>query len=187
MSLRHAILGIIEFQPVHGYQIRQILSEGISTFWPVKLNAIYPALKRLEDEGLVGHRTEATGQGRPDRKVYEITDRGREEMAAWRRLPPEGAPSTRSPLFLKLLFARSEDLPTTIDWISKEIEAARGRADQLRSDLHDPDAFDTLFVRFMRESGLAHLELQIELLQELRARVQALLPRSGDGASREAP
>ena len=37
MSLRHAILGIVEWQPMHGYQIKQVLEEGISAFWPVKL------------------------------------------------------------------------------------------------------------------------------------------------------
>ncbi|MAE96736.1 MAG: hypothetical protein CL910_18975 [Deltaproteobacteria bacterium] len=171
MSLRHAILGIVEYQPAHGYQIRRVLQEGISTFWPVNLAAIYPSLRRLEEEGLVAHRMEASEEGRPDRKVYEITEAGREEMATWRRLPPEGAASNKVPLFLKLLFARTENLRDTLDWIDKEIEGLRSGSHQLRSELHDPKAFDTFFVRFMRETGLAHVELQIELLQDLRTRI----------------
>lgn len=177
MSLRHAILGIVDWQPMHGYEIKRVLEEGISTFWPVNLGAIYPSLRRLEAEGLVRYRREASPEGRPDRKVYEVTDAGREELGRWRRLPPEGPAQSRVPLFLKLLFARPENLPQVVDWIDKELEAARANADALRSALHDPNVFSTFFVRFMRESGLAHTELGIELLEDLRAKVVQALPR----------
>lgn len=175
MSLRHAILGIIEFQPVHGYEIRRVLQEGISSFWPVNLAGIYPGLRRLEEEGLVTHRMEATHEGRPDRKVFEITESGRKEMARWRDLEPEGQAGWRNPLYLKLLFAREENLPAALGWIDKTLETLRAAADATRSELHNPEAFDTFFVRFMRESGLAHAELQLELLQELRAKIAAYL------------
>lgn len=171
MSLRHAILGIVDFQPLHGYEIKRVLEEGISTFWPVNLAAIYPSLRRLEAEGLVAHRTEKSVEGRPDRKVYEITEAGREELARWRRLPPEGLTQSRVPLYLKLLFAKPENLGDTVHWIDKELEVGRAVSQHLRSELANPHAFSTFFVRFMRESGLAHAELQIELLEELRARI----------------
>lgn len=184
MSLRHAILGIVEYQPSHGYQIRRILDEGISTFWPVNLAGIYPSLRRLEEEGLVAHRMEPSEEGRPDRKVYEITQPGREEMARWRHLPPEGTASSKVPLFLKLLFARTENLRDSLDWIDKEIETLRGNSHGLRSELHNPQAFDSFFVRFMRETGLAHAELQLELLQDLRSRVAQFVEKgAAEGAT----
>ncbi len=187
MSLRHAILGIVEFRPMHGYEIKRVLGEGISTFWPVHLAAIYPSLRRLEDEGLVAHRTEKSGEGRPDRKVYEITDAGREELARWRRLPPEGLTQSKVPLYLKLLFAKPENLGDALHWIEKEIETSRGAADLLRAELHNPQAFSTFFVRFMRESGLAHVELQLELLEDLRARIQEKLEARARAAANEPP
>lgn len=177
MSLRHAILGILEFSPAHGYQLRRVLAEGISLFWPVKLAAIYPCLRRLEEEGLVAHRTETTDPGRPDRKVYEITDSGRDELARWRRLPPEGEAQQRAPLYLKLLFAKPENLDDTVHWIAKDLERLRGQADRLRTELANPRVFSTFFLQFMRESGLAHLELQIEMLEDLRQRVMDRLAR----------
>ena len=177
MSLRHAILGILEFQPMHGYQVKRVLDEGISSFWPVNLAAIYPSLRRLEGEGLVGHRTEPGASGRPDRKVYEITGSGVEELARWRALPPDGQPQNKVPLYLKLLFAKRENLPDTLAWIDKELERVQGTASDLQAVLANPDAFDTFFVRFMRESGVAHAELQIELLTDLRERVRRLLAK----------
>ena len=43
MSLRHAILGVLEYQPLHGYALKCVLEQGISYFWPVNLAAIYPS------------------------------------------------------------------------------------------------------------------------------------------------
>ncbi len=184
MSLQHAILGILELQPMHGYELRRVLAEGISTFWPVNLPAIYPSLRRLEEQGHVAHRTQPTTQGRPDRKVYSITESGRAELARWRRLAPEGEAHIRSPLYLKLFFAKPENLPDATEWIGKALEEGRAITDQLRADLQNPKAFSTFFVRFMRESALAHFELQMELLEGLRERIRAQLAEHG--APREA-
>jgi DNA-binding PadR family transcriptional regulator len=172
MSLRHAILGILDYREMHGYQLKRVLDEGISTFWPVNLAAIYPSLRKLEEEGLVEGRREPSAEGRPDRKVYTITDAGRSALAGWRRLPPDGVPSVRNPLYLKLLFAHEEDFPEAVTWLDKQVDRAQAGLDQLRADQADPRAFSTFFVKFLRESGAQHLELEIELLKELRARMQ---------------
>lgn len=176
MSLRHAILGILNHREMHGYQIKCVLEQGISTFWPVKLAAIYPGLRRLEEEGLVAWRREAGADGRPDRKVYAITKGGQEELARWRRLPPEGVPSVRNPLYLKLLFATEADLPEALSWVDDEIRGVEERLEHLRAEL--PRAFSTFIVKFMRESGVAHLELQRALLEDLRGRLRQRVDRA---------
>jgi len=170
MSLRHAILGIVEFQPIHGYELRRVLQEGMSAFWPVNLAGIYPSLAKLEEDGLVTHRVEESEAGRPSRKVFEITPAGREEMSRWRHLPPEGQESFKSPLFLKLLFTRQENQRDSVDWINKEIEDGRARVERMRSQMEKPD-LDTVFTNFMRKLGLANTETKIELLEELRDKV----------------
>lgn len=185
MSLRHAILGILEFKPVHGYELKRVLEQGIANFWPVKLPAIYPSLRRLEEEGLVAHRMQATLEGRPDRKVYTLTEAGRAELARWRRLPPEGLPQVKSPLFLKLLFAKTENLPDAVEWVAKELEWLHARVSEVRAEMADPRAFSSVVIQFMRESAVAHFELQIELLEELRARILQLQRQRGPRAEPE--
>ncbi len=179
MSLRHAILGIVEFQPIHGYEIRRVLQEGMSSFWPVNLAGIYPSLAKLEEDGLVTHRVEPSEAGRPARKVFEITPAGREEMSRWRHLPPEGQESFKSPLFLKLLFTRQENQRDSVDWINKEIEAGRARSERMRAEIEKPD-LDTVFTDFMRKLGLAHTETKVELLEELRDKVLAQIDSRAD-------
>lgn len=180
MSLRHAILGVLEFKPLHGYALKCVLEEGISHVWPVNLAAIYPSLHKLEEEGLVTHETEATQSGRPDRKVYSVTEAGSAELSRWRRLPPDTSEyQVKNPLLLKLLFAKRENLPAVRTWLDDALaqhEVTRGKA---RAALEEADSLP-FFVRFLRETGLEHLELQIERLSTLRDQVDAMLGRDAD-------
>jgi DNA-binding PadR family transcriptional regulator len=178
VSLRHAILGILDYREMHGYELKRVLEEGISTFWPVNLAAIYPSLRKLEEESLVAHRTEDSLEGRPARKVYTITAEGREELERWRKLPPDGITRVRNPLYLKLLFAHEADFPDAIGWIDKQLETSRSARDRFADELANPRAFSTLVVQFMRGSGVSHLELEIELLEVLRARLAERVERT---------
>jgi len=175
MSLRHAILGVLEYEPHHGYALKCVLERGISSFWPVNLAAIYPNLRKLEEEGLVTHRNEPTPTGRPDRKVYSVTDAGREELSRWRRIPPDDpTPRFRNQLFLKLLFARRENLSDVREWVSHARNDALASAERLGKALRDePD--QRLFVEFLRECGLAHLEVHAKLLSDLEQRLERIV------------
>lgn len=178
MSLRHAILGVLEFQPLHGYALKCVLEEGIAHVWPVNLAAIYPSLHKLEEEGLVRHATEAGAPGRPDRKVYSVTEAGRDEMARWRRLPPDRSEhQMRNPLLLKLLFAKHENLPEVLTWLDDALERGAEQRARMRRILEDADS-QPFFVRFLRETGMAHLELHLERLGSLRRQVDARLAGS---------
>jgi len=71
--LDFAILGLLREGPRHGYELKRAL--GDLGFWQVSFGSLYPALRRLEKQGLI----EATkGGGR--RKAYRITEPGRARM-----------------------------------------------------------------------------------------------------------
>jgi DNA-binding PadR family transcriptional regulator len=75
-----AILGLIIEQPMHGYQIEQIIdTRGMREWTDIGFSSIYYILKKLEERGLVTSQLEqADGRG-PARKVLYPTDTGREE------------------------------------------------------------------------------------------------------------
>jgi PadR family transcriptional regulator AphA len=102
MNVRTLCLSILYEGEATGYEIRRLCVEGeCSYFIEASFGSIYPALARLEDEGLVTSRTEQQS-GKPAKKVYSITDQGRaafaEELSG-----PLGEDVFRSPF---LLFAR---------------------------------------------------------------------------------
>ena len=73
-DVRAAILVLLAEKPSHGYQIIQELERRSEGAWRASPGSVYPTLQQLEDEGLVA-AVEADG----GRRVFELTDTGREE------------------------------------------------------------------------------------------------------------
>jgi DNA-binding PadR family transcriptional regulator len=72
--LRLYLLKLLDESPRHGYEVIRLLQDRFMGVYAPSPGTIYPRLARLEEEGLVTH-DEADG-----RKVYRITDKGREEL-----------------------------------------------------------------------------------------------------------
>ena len=81
MSLPHILLGMLD-QPAAGYDLKKHFEESVGHFWAARLSQIYPALAKLEDQGLLSSRMEPSDRG-PDRKVYRRTAAGTEALQAW--------------------------------------------------------------------------------------------------------
>ena len=80
MNVRTLCLGILNFGDATGYEIRKAAQEGrFGHFIEASYGSIYPALVRLEEDGLVTSRKE-THDGRPDRKVYSLNAAGQTEF-----------------------------------------------------------------------------------------------------------
>jgi DNA-binding PadR family transcriptional regulator len=70
-----------------GYDARAYIDASISQFWSESFGQIYPALERLRRSRLV--RCRADAESPRSRKVYEITDAGRQALSQWLAMPPE--------------------------------------------------------------------------------------------------
>lgn len=73
------LLAAVEAGPAHGYAIAQALRARSDGVFDLGEGTLYPALRRLEDAGLL-RSTWTTVQGRR-RRVYELTPRGRNALA----------------------------------------------------------------------------------------------------------
>jgi len=72
--LRLYLLRLLDEEPRHGYEVIRLLRDRFMGVYAPSPGTIYPRLARLEDEGLVTHDEES------GRKVYRITEAGREEL-----------------------------------------------------------------------------------------------------------
>ena len=105
MNVRSICLAILFAGDNTGYDIRKFSTEGhFSFFVEASYGSIYPALNRLEAEGLVTCRHEAQ-DGKPARKIYSITDTGREAFLS-ELLQPHKPDVFRSEFLLISIFAR---------------------------------------------------------------------------------
>jgi PadR family transcriptional regulator AphA len=116
-STPYAVLGMLSLAPMSGYDIRKESEQSIGYFWSESYGQIYPALRDLKAEGLIRRRP-GKSNGNRDRQVYEITERGRAALAAWRAEPPRETPY-RNELLLKLFFGRTDTVAQEPGWIER--------------------------------------------------------------------
>ncbi|MDJ0376454.1 PadR family transcriptional regulator [Cryobacterium sp. PH31-L1] len=74
-EVRTAVLALLAEQPMHGYQIIHEIEERSGGSWKPSAGSVYPTLQLLADEGLISAE-ESNG-----RKIYSLTDAGREAVA----------------------------------------------------------------------------------------------------------
>ena len=95
-DIRAAILALLAEEPMHGYQIIQVISERSGGNWTPSPGSVYPTLQQLEDEGLIEPAASESG-----RRVFALTDAGsrREQAraAAARRRPGRRRPARPTP------------------------------------------------------------------------------------------
>jgi PadR family transcriptional regulator, regulatory protein AphA len=120
MTLDHAILGFLEREPMTGYDLKtRCFDAAAGHVWTADQAQVYRTLERLSKAGLVRSRV-LPQRGKPDRRIFRITSKGRSALLAWLR-EPQAAAAVRDPLLVRLLMA--DDL--TDAEISQLLERAR--------------------------------------------------------------
>ena len=106
-SLGYALLGLLQPKPASGYDLRKIFSSTSMQTYSDSPGAIYPALRRLEQEGLVRGTIEE-GAGLRRRQVFRVTAKGLAELKKWVSKPITPVDLTRGYAEVMLRFALSE-------------------------------------------------------------------------------
>ena len=75
MSLNHVILGLLNREPLTGYEIKKILQSTPFMYWSGNNNQVYKAFAELLDEGFVTKEVQHQ-QGLPTKNIYTITEEG---------------------------------------------------------------------------------------------------------------
>jgi DNA-binding PadR family transcriptional regulator len=182
MDARVLCLGALHFGDASGYEIKKLFEEGdFSFFYETSFGSIYPALSRLVEDGLALVSEQAQDK-RPDKKVYSITEKGRDLFAESLRDPP--APDKiRSDFCFLMLFAHLLP-PATVDRLIRDrIAWYRNQIEQMQAcDAQDEPAGG----RFINGFGLAIYGSAAAYLEQNRASFVAGLQRQGGRAEERA-
>src|SRR5688572_3144470 len=126
MSLPHAILGILQYYPMTGYDLKtQFFDESITHFWSADQAQIYRTLDKLAEQGWVESQLEIQ-QDRPNRKVYSITETGRTELRRW-LTTDQPLHAVREPLLIQLFFAAQLPNETVVEMLQRQLMAHQER------------------------------------------------------------
>lgn len=108
-----ALLGLLSMEPMSGYDLKQRIDFSIGNFWSESFGQIYPTLKKLEEDGSVT----SSEEGKAGRKVYALTEAGRERLAAWLDVPARPR-VPRHELLLKVFFGSGAAIETVREQVA---------------------------------------------------------------------
>lgn len=123
MSINYAILGILSYRPLTGYDLKKIIQESPFMYWSGNNNQIYKALVELLKESYVTSETQHQ-DGSPSKKIYTITAEGLAELKDWVLSAPE-PPEWKKTFLIQLAWAdqlKSDELNNLITKYENEIE-----------------------------------------------------------------
>jgi DNA-binding PadR family transcriptional regulator len=82
MSTKLVILGLLKDKPLYGYELKHIIEEHMGDWTNIAFGSIYFALKKMTEEAYVRELGQEKREGRPSRRIYEITEKGMGEFQA---------------------------------------------------------------------------------------------------------
>ncbi|MEJ8303310.1 PadR family transcriptional regulator [Saccharibacillus sacchari] len=117
-TTQYAVLGVLTLGESSGYEVRKHFETAVSHFWSESYGQIYPALKKLTEEG---YAEEVEGGERSrGQKRYRITDEGERRFRDWLGGPIDPV-SYRDELLLRTFFARKKDIPAVRFLFEREL------------------------------------------------------------------
>src|SRR5262245_34973076 len=165
--MRELFLALLSGERAHGYELKQSLEQGFGDLLPaVNAGQIYVTLGRLERDGLVvGHAVPGDSRGK---RVYELTDAGREALSAWIEAPVAGRP-LKDEFFMKLVVLASVQLADPKQLLETQrreyLQSLRDLNGLLEANGKGPAAV------LLIEGAILHLKADLEWLELIEGRL----------------
>jgi DNA-binding PadR family transcriptional regulator len=177
-GLRYALLGVVSRSPhgIHGYALRRQCERILGGFWQVNFGEVYRLLDRLCTEDLIEQVARGSGASLTTRKVYCITDKGRQSLDAFILETPADAPRPlRHELAVKLLFATPQQLPEVLALIhyQREVYAKQLQLVGYQRRKLQRLAGDTFVTGLLIDGAELTVRSELAWLEEVAAKLKA--------------
>lgn len=105
MSVRFAILGLLQYRDMHGYEIKGHIERHFGHMWTINYGQLYPNLKSLQEEGLITlTEVSPSERGGPHKKCYAISTKGQEVFVHWLEHEDVSPMVLRDPFLMRFIF-----------------------------------------------------------------------------------
>ncbi|HLI55512.1 MAG TPA: PadR family transcriptional regulator [Actinomycetota bacterium] len=169
MSVPLALLGLLEREPSHGYDLKREYDSYFGRGKPLPFGQVYSTLARLARDGKIVAGDTEPGSG-PDRKRYAITEDGRREVEAWLAEPIEPEPHLQTVLFIKVVLSLMLERDAQ-GYLDKQRAAHLSRMRELTELKRTGGVIEAL----LADHGLYHLEADLRWIETTSARLASLL------------
>ena len=168
VSVQHALLGLLEQEPHHGYELKRQFDQAFSPDHPLPFGQVYASLARLERDGKVVIDAVERMDG-PDRKRYLITDRGRGALQAWLAQPLAPEPHLQAELYTKVVLAILLGRP-----LEELLDAQRHAHLERMRELTALRRTASLATALLADYATYHLEADLRWIEMTSARIDDL-------------
>ena len=168
MSVPLTLLGLLEREPSHGYDLKRDYDSWFGRDKPLPYGQVYATLGRLARDGKALPGPAEHGEG-PDRKRYAITPTGMADVERWLAEPAQPEPHLQTVLFTKVVLALMLGRPAGL-YLDAQRTAHLQRMRQLTELKLRADLMDTL----LADHGLYHLEADLRWIDHTAARLDML-------------
>ncbi|MCR5249813.1 MAG: PadR family transcriptional regulator [Lachnospiraceae bacterium] len=177
--LKHGILGLLNYADMNGYEILETFRHSLDHFWNAQKSQIYRELAALENAGFI-RGTWIEQNGRPDKKMFSITDEGRAELTEW--LSEDMKETPRIPLLMKTFFLGERTQEENIAFFEKLKKAYQlkykgfSAADESREEYGEElqDAYRSMFWGFTISYGRRKAKMLVEWCDECIAKLKEM-------------
>lgn len=173
MSVKNALLALLFQRPMHGYELGKQLPLVLNAEWDVKPGQIASTLARLKDANLVDYDVESI-EDAPDRKVFNLTPGGLEELTKWYLTPEVRDYRLGDTFYVKLVLSL---LGSPVS--PEQVLISQRR--ELYQQLHDvtelrrkADPHSQLPWVMLLDSAVMHLEADLRWIEMCEARLPDL-------------
>ncbi len=159
-TLGHAMLGLLHQQPQSGYDLRKVFETTPMGHYSGSPGAIYPALRRLQERGLIVGEVDRSKTLRP-REIFHPTDAGTHEFLSWlaRDVCPDDVIWHIDELMLRFAFhSFLENDEATRVFLSDFLEAVKGYLKELQGELKAMPESVPIHGKLALESGVGQYQ-----------------------------
>lgn len=166
MNTTHLCLGILSLGDASGYEIKKAIEQTFSHFQATSYGSIYPALAKLTKQGLVSFHEEIQ-QKRPTKKVFTLTETGREHFFQT-LMTAEPAEQYRSDFLFLMMFAHLLPAEQIAARLEKQTNHLQSELAILERIINECQTL-TPGMRFTLEYGIAANRALLQLMQNRSA------------------
>ncbi|MED1781322.1 PadR family transcriptional regulator [Brevibacillus fortis] len=164
MDVKTIILGFLSYGEMSGYDIKQAFTNSIGFFYDASFGAIYPALRKLEEEGFVT-KQEIIQSGKPNKILYRITEAGKQSFRQEIQTPIL-PPVLRSDMLVKIFFGKSRTIDEQKDLLEGCLDTQRQLLQQSKDSYKKLEVNFDEYQRFCWEYTIHHLESTISFMEQ---------------------
>lgn len=171
----NAVLGLLSFgEELSGYDLKKWADHSLSLFfWSPASSQIYAELRRLEAPGYVTSRPVPQDDLR-NKRVYRITDAGREQLITWLETEAIGSPVLKHPVLMRVWLGHLIESDRLREVIEEHRDRTAARLEDLHRDLdivaaRENWAYPELIIRWSERYYENERDNAEQLLRELAA------------------